>query len=83
MTDTRATVDGPLTTPSQQPVERVFVGIPDVFTAEQFARLQGLGLAERIGTFRFNDEPQDRIAEAIKAADRLATYLLTGEGVQS
>lgn len=83
MTNIRPTVDGSGADITSEPIERVVVGIPDVFTAEQFARLQGLCLAEKVFSFRFNKEAEDGIGEAIKAADRLANYLLSGEGVQS
>lgn len=77
---TQPTVNGPVAKAATPEVERVFVGIPDTFTAEQAARATAMGYLER----SFLDFGPDRepvgegLSKRLAAAERVAAFILDG-----
>lgn len=78
------TTDSPVHTRQVVPspnLDRVFVGIPDVYTAEQMARSNALSFLER-SFIRFgNDDklpPARALSEHLAAAQTIADFILTG-----
>lgn len=79
------TVQGPLGNINKD-VQRVFVGLPDVFEPEQLARLHAMGFVKEarwlLPDKRTSDEKPQTVTEAalewLEMADHFTDYILSG-----
>lgn len=71
-------VDGRLGEGAEANIKRVFVGIPDVFSAEQLARFNGLHLVKELHMFDYKGE-KGGIPKLLEDAEVMAQYMLTGK----